>query len=66
MPTRRASKSVPIRKKAPAPPKPRPVASAKAPVRRACAARDPFGDPCQSSPRLPSKYCTIHSYLDRQ
>lgn len=33
--------------------------------RRHCVATDPFGDPCQSAPRLPSKYCTIHSYLDR-
>jgi hypothetical protein len=36
-----------------------------APERRHCAAQDPFGGPCQSVPRLPSKYCTIHSYLDR-
>lgn len=35
------------------------------PERRRCVAVDPFGDPCQSAPRLPSKYCTIHSYLDR-
>lgn len=35
------------------------------PERRHCIAVDPFGDPCQSAPRLPSKYCTIHSYLDR-
>lgn len=33
--------------------------------KRHCTATDPFGDPCQSAPRLPSKYCTIHSYLDR-
>lgn len=33
--------------------------------RRHCIAMDPFGGPCQSAPRLPSKYCTIHSYLDR-
>lgn len=37
----------------------------KAAERRHCAATDPFGDPCQSAPRLPSAYCTIHSYLDR-
>jgi hypothetical protein len=30
-----------------------------------CAATDPFGDPCQNVPRRPSKYCVIHSYLDR-
>jgi hypothetical protein len=30
-----------------------------------CAAMDPFGAPCQSIPRYGSKYCTIHSYLDR-
>lgn len=39
--------------------------SSGAPKRRHCIAVDPFGDPCQSAPRLPSKYCTIHSYLDR-
>ncbi|MEK6975513.1 MAG: hypothetical protein AABY18_04130 [Candidatus Thermoplasmatota archaeon] len=33
--------------------------------RRHCAATDPFGDPCQSAPRMQSTYCTIHSYLDR-
>jgi hypothetical protein len=30
-----------------------------------CAATDPFGDPCQNVPRRPSKYCVIHSYLER-
>ncbi|MHB1261858.1 MAG: hypothetical protein ACYC2H_09110 [Thermoplasmatota archaeon] len=30
-----------------------------------CAAADPFGDVCQNLPRRPSKYCVIHSYLDR-
>lgn len=40
-------------------------ASARQDGKRHCAATDPFGDPCQSAPRLPSKYCTIHSYLDR-
>ncbi|MEA3166226.1 MAG: hypothetical protein QOJ26_1095 [Thermoplasmata archaeon] len=30
-----------------------------------CAATDPFGDACQNLPRRPSKYCVIHSYLDR-
>ncbi len=30
-----------------------------------CAATDPFGDDCQNLPRRPSKYCVIHSYLDR-
>ena len=30
-----------------------------------CAASDPFGDPCQNLPRRPSKYCVIHSYLER-
>lgn len=44
----------------------RPKAAAQATNgRRHCAATDPFGDPCQSVPRLPSKYCTIHSYLER-
>ena len=33
--------------------------------KRHCAATDPFGDPCQSVPRMGSTYCTIHSYLDR-
>lgn len=40
-------------------------AAAKGPVRAACHAKDPFGDPCQSSPRPGSQYCTIHSYLER-
>ena|SRR5688572_7156363 len=30
-----------------------------------CAATDPFGGTCQNLPRRPSKYCVIHSYLDR-
>ena len=30
-----------------------------------CAATDPFGGSCQNLPRRPSKYCVIHSYLDR-
>lgn len=30
-----------------------------------CAATDPFGGPCQNVPRRPSRYCVIHSYLDR-
>lgn len=33
--------------------------------RPACPATDPFGGPCQSTPRPPSRYCTMHSYLDR-
>lgn len=50
--------------------KPTPRAAAKpvpaaAPARAHCLATDPFGDPCQSSPRPPSRYCTIHSFLDR-
>lgn len=35
------------------------------PAKTHCAAMDPFGAPCQSIPRYGSKYCTIHSYLDR-
>jgi hypothetical protein len=49
-------------------PKAKAAAKGKAPAtpeRRHCIAVDPFGDPCQSAPRVPSKYCTIHSYLDR-
>jgi hypothetical protein len=30
-----------------------------------CAATDPFGGACQNLPRRPSKYCVIHSYLER-
>jgi hypothetical protein len=30
-----------------------------------CAATDPFGGTCQNLPRRPSKYCVIHSYLER-
>lgn len=50
--------------------KPRATRAGKAsaagkPARRGCAAMDPFGGPCQSQPRPGSKYCTIHSYLDR-
>ena len=30
-----------------------------------CAASDPFGDPCQNLPRRPSRYCVIHSDLER-
>jgi hypothetical protein len=46
------------------------AAKAKAPthggnVHAHCAATDPFGGACQNLPRRPSKYCVIHSYLDR-
>lgn len=29
-----------------------------------CAATDPFGGPCQNTPRLGSKYCGVHSHLE--
>src|SRR5688572_15852183 len=32
--------------------------------RKHCIATDPFGDPCQTSPRYGSKYCAAHSHLD--
>lgn len=46
----------------------KPTAKGAAPAKPAaahCAASDPFGDPCQNLPRRPSRYCVIHSYLDR-
>jgi hypothetical protein len=45
--------------------KPRPRSPPLAVARSHCIATDPFGDPCQSARRLPSQYCTIHSYLER-
>ena len=48
----------------------RPARSAKAPSRPTrsaagtCPALDPFGDPCQNTPRLGSRYCGVHSYLE--
>ncbi|MFA5944684.1 MAG: hypothetical protein WC876_09485 [Candidatus Thermoplasmatota archaeon] len=43
-----------------------PTSKAKAaPSHAHCAATDPFGDHCQNLPRRPSKYCVIHSYLER-
>jgi len=43
----------------------KPAAPAKSPAGHTlCAATDPFGGPCQNTPRRPSKYCVIHSYLD--
>ena len=66
-PAKKAAKSKAARTKAA---KPAVKAASKGkgagtPERRHCVAVDPFGDPCQSAPRVPSKYCTIHSYLDR-
>jgi len=29
-----------------------------------CSATDPFGGPCQNTPRLGSKYCGVHSHLE--
>ena len=42
---------------------PKPTASATGHAH--CAATDPFGGTCQNLPRRPSKYCVIHSYLER-
>lgn len=58
------------RSSAPAPKAKAAVAKPAAPthggnVHAHCAASDPFGDPCQNLPRRPSKYCVIHSYLER-
>jgi len=66
-PAKKAAKSKPSQAKA-AKPMAKAASKGKAagtPERRHCIAVDPFGDPCQSAPRLPSKYCTIHSYIDR-
>lgn len=54
--------------KAPAPAKPRNVATKGKPTpasaaSRGCPASDPFGAPCQNTPRLGSRYCGIHSHL---
>jgi hypothetical protein len=43
----------------------KPMAAAAGSTHAHCAATDPFGGPCQNVPRRPSKYCVIHSYLDR-
>ena len=48
-----------------APAKPAQTATAAAAGHPHCAASDPFGDACQNRPRRPSKYCVIHSYLER-
>lgn len=44
---------------------PKAAPAARLKQRRPCAAQDPFGGPCQSSPRPGSAFCTIHSYLER-
>ena len=73
--SRKASKASTKPKAAKRPAKPK-AAARKASARPApgraagsahahCAAPDPFGDPCQNLPRRPSKYCVIHSYLER-
>ena len=51
-------------------PGPRPAPKGKATPatgregRIGCAATDPFGGPCQNTPRLGSKYCGVHSHLE--
>lgn len=46
----------------------RPAARAKGgkgpDTRIRCAATDPFGGPCQNTPRLGSTYCGVHSHLE--
>jgi hypothetical protein len=52
------------RRAAPRPAKsPRVPAGSAAAPRTVCIALDPFGDPCQNTPRLGSKYCGVHSHL---
>ena len=64
---RPAKKAAKPAKSAKAGAKPSKAAAAKtmAPGHAHCAATDPFGDPCQNVPRRPSRYCVIHSYLER-
>lgn len=63
----RASTATAVKKGANGKARPRKAPPVAAPVRqrRICTAQDPFGGPCQSSPRPGSPFCTIHSYLER-
>jgi hypothetical protein len=64
---KKAARAAPAKARKAAKAAPRPAAGkaaqAAAAPRTVCIALDPFGDPCQNTPRLGSKYCGVHSHL---